>query len=686
MTTLAFVLITALPIWGQKINPERVTIARDSFGVPHIYAPTDAEAAYGLVYAVCEDDFGSLVETFANVRGTLGKIKGKNGVLLDYFLYFTGVDTLVEARYEKDLSPEFRRMLEAAAQAANDYAAAHPKEIPYKNLLPVRPQDFVKGYCLSSSLMAGTGMAFKMIREGKIREFLEPNEGGSNAMAVSANRSDDGATRLLINSHQPMEGRFAWYEAQVQTDEGWRFHGGLFPGGITLFVGANPDLGWAHTNNYNVWGDIYLLKTKGKKYYYDEQWRALGVRKARLKLKLFGKLCLPITKKIYSCEYGPIYKRKGKSYALRFPATWDIRAAEQWYRMNRARNLDEFKAALKMEALPMFNVVYADKDDNLFFISEGKYPYRKPGVDWTNPIEGTSSKFKWTELVPWEQKPMVENPECGYIYNANQTPLHTTCEDENWNRPFCGLQLFEYNRGNRFMELFAELDGKPISREDFLRIKFDPSYSKTGRYSQNYAALYRLDAKKHPRLAYAINKFKRWNLRGDADNQDAALALVTHYFLEKTTKTSVALQMILNDTITENEAVKALRKAQRFVLKHHRTLDVPLGQVQRHRRGEVDLPLDGLLEVLRAVHVGAQKPKKGRFRAHGGDCFFMYVTWDKLGKQTLETINCYGASARPESPHYTDQMQMFVGHQMKPAGFDKTETLKRAEKVYHPGR
>ncbi|MDW8334764.1 MAG: penicillin acylase family protein, partial [Bacteroidia bacterium] len=258
---------------AQNIRPENVVIARDQYGVPHVFAPTDAEAAYGLVYAVCEDDFASIVETFANTRGVLGKLKGKKGALLDFFLYFTGIDTLVEARYEKDLSPEFRRLAEAGAQAVNDYAAAHPDEVPIKGIFPIRPQDFIKGYCLSSSLMAGTGMAFKMIRENRIREMLEPNEGGSNAIAISARRSDDGATRLLINSHQPMEGRFAWYEAQVQTDEGWRFHGGLFPGGLTLFQGANPDLAWAHTNNYHVWGDIYRLKVRGKKYFYDGAWR-----------------------------------------------------------------------------------------------------------------------------------------------------------------------------------------------------------------------------------------------------------------------------------------------------------------------------------------------------------------------------------------------------------------------------
>ena len=36
---------------------ERVEIFRDGFGVPHIYAPTDADAVFGMLYAQAEDDF-----------------------------------------------------------------------------------------------------------------------------------------------------------------------------------------------------------------------------------------------------------------------------------------------------------------------------------------------------------------------------------------------------------------------------------------------------------------------------------------------------------------------------------------------------------------------------------------------------------------------------------------------------
>jgi acyl-homoserine-lactone acylase len=74
----------------------------------------------------------------------------------------------------------------------------------------------------------------------------------------------------------------------VTSDEGWNMVGGLFPGGMSVFVGSNPDLGWAHTTNYNTWGDIYKLQVKGSKYKYDGKWKTFTSRKIKLKLKLGG--------------------------------------------------------------------------------------------------------------------------------------------------------------------------------------------------------------------------------------------------------------------------------------------------------------------------------------------------------------------------------------------------------------
>ena len=48
--SLLFSLNTAI----AQVNPKNVEIIRDTFGVPHIYAKTDAGAAYGLAWANAE--------------------------------------------------------------------------------------------------------------------------------------------------------------------------------------------------------------------------------------------------------------------------------------------------------------------------------------------------------------------------------------------------------------------------------------------------------------------------------------------------------------------------------------------------------------------------------------------------------------------------------------------------------
>jgi acyl-homoserine lactone acylase PvdQ len=50
LSTIVFLLICTFSLQAQ-INPKDVTIVRDTFGVPHIYGKTDADAA--VWFSVC---------------------------------------------------------------------------------------------------------------------------------------------------------------------------------------------------------------------------------------------------------------------------------------------------------------------------------------------------------------------------------------------------------------------------------------------------------------------------------------------------------------------------------------------------------------------------------------------------------------------------------------------------------
>ncbi len=682
MRKLLFLCLLFSSVVNAQITPQNITIARDSFGVPHIFAKTDAEAAYGLAYAHCEDDFKSIQENLLAAKGMLGEVLGKEGVLFDFGLQLFGVDTLVENNYEKKISADFRKVLEGYIQGVNDYAAKHPEEVLLKKSLPFLPQEIVKGSTLTLTLFAGAGMALKSIKDNHIELLHQPNETGSNSLAIAPSRTEDGKTWLLVNSHQPIEGRFAWYEAHISSEEGWNVIGGLFPGGTTIFVGTNEHLGWAHTTNYHSFGDIYKLKHRGNKYLYDGEWKKFDTKTAHLKVRL-GRIKIGLKKKIRYCEYGPVFQSKHGWYALNFPGSKDLRATEQWYRMNKAKNFNEFEEALKMEAVPLFNTTYADTEGNIFYQSGFQIPERDSTLNWCQPVAGVSSKYTCTRLVPYENKPQLLNPDCGYVYSCNQTQYHVSHDDCKWQGYFPGIQLFNYNRGERFGELLDSVRGK-FSWEYFRRVKFDKSYSPKASYARNFAKLFLLDEKKYPDITDAIRKLKQWNRSGEPDNKEAALAMLIHETLMKQWKVPFAFLMIKKEPLTESNLVWAIRKSKRFMLDKYGTIDIKLGDVQRMIRGSVSFPASGLREVARAADPKVYDKINGIFQIKGGDG---YIQMNRYGKNGMEinSVNAYGSSSHPESKHYTDQMEMFSKEEFKRMTFDKEEIMRKAEKIYSPG-
>lgn len=667
---------------NAQINRANITIARDSFGVPHIYGHTDAETAYGLAYAHCEDDFKSIQQNLLAAKGMLGEVMGKEGVLFDFGLKFFGVDTLVDNQYEKKLSEDFRKVLDGYIQGVNDYATGHPKEVLLKKALPFKSQEVVKGATLTLTLFAGAGLALKSVKDNHIELLHQPNEIGSNSLAIAPSHTEDGKAWLLVNSHQPIEGRFSWYEAHVKSDEGWDIIGGLFAGGTSIFVGSNQQLGWAHTTNYHNFGDIYKLKHRGNKYLYDGKWKKFETKTAHLKIKLGG-IKIGIVKKIRVCEYGPVFQSKQGWFAVRYPGAMDCRALEQWFRMNKAKNFTEFEAALKMEAVPLFNTTYADVEGNIFYESGCQVGLRDSTLNWHTPITANTSAYKWTKLVPYEMKPRLLNPSCGYLFSCNQTQYSVSGKECAWKGSFVGIQKFNYNRGETFYEMLSAVKGK-YTWEDFRRVKFFKGYSRQASYARNFKVAFELNEKKYGDIADVIQKLKAWNWQGDLENREAPVVMIMQEYLSKKWKLPFAFLMIKEKPLQESEIVEALRYTRKFMLNKYGTVDVKLGDVQRLIRGNVSFPASGLREVARAADPKLYDRTNGIWRITNGDGYIQMNRYSKSGVE-INSVNAYGSSAHPESKHYTDQMEMFSKEQFRKMTFDWEEIKKNAERVYHPG-
>ena len=77
-----------------------VRIKRDTYGVPHIFGPRDADVAFGLGFAHAEDDFITIQETALTSRGDLAAVVGKSGAVTDYLARVLRVKETVDEGYD----------------------------------------------------------------------------------------------------------------------------------------------------------------------------------------------------------------------------------------------------------------------------------------------------------------------------------------------------------------------------------------------------------------------------------------------------------------------------------------------------------------------------------------------------------------------------------------------------------
>lgn len=678
--SIAFIL----PLKAQ-VDPQNVTIARDKWGVPHIFGHTDAETAYGLAWANAEDNFEDMQRNMLMCKAQLGKVDGKEGAMIDFAVQLMQARKVVAERYDTDISPEFKKVLQGYVQAVNHYAETHPDEVLVKGTFPVTEQEVVMGYVMSFALITGAPAHMINILQGNAGAPTPYSLRGSNGLAVKSNKTSTGETFLANNSHQPLNGPTAWYEAHIVSDEGLNTLGGLFPAGTSVFAGCNPNIAWMHTVNFPDLVDVYELTMHEKhknQYKFDGEWKTLEQYKAKLRVKM-GPIVLPISKKYWNSVYGPTLRSKGKYYSLRFGALHNIKAAEQWHRMCKAQNFTQFKAAIEMQGFPGLNIIYADRHDTIYYTDNGLIPIRNPKYDWLGLVPGNTSATLWTEFHPLSDEIQVLNPPSGYVFNTNQSPYISTspqdCPKPSDYDPTMGYMKFNNNRGIRMQDQMEE--EWLIDYEKFKEIKYDRRYPDSIYiyYIENINEIFELSPQDYPDISLGIEILKSWDRNTDPENEGASLMLlVNEYLWEHAMKAHIAFE---RHHWNRQLFVNAIDYAQDHLMKHFGTVNVPLGDLQRHVRGKKDWPIGGGPDVLAATY--SKKWKKGQRVAFLGDSYIQLVRFGDDGIH-IETVNCFGSSNHEDSPHYDDQVPLFLNQQLKPMTLDKETIMREAEKVYHP--
>jgi len=266
---LIALLLAQLPLAGQLAHrtlantggaeqiARSVTIYRDTYGVPHVYGPTDASVIFGFVYAQAEDNFWQIEDSYIQALGRAAEVYGPPMLDSDLVNRQLEVTRLSMEEYQR-LSPEMKAICQTTAEALNYFLEKHP-EVKPRLITRFEPWHLIAfqrfaTYQLFIFRQAGLKEAEP---RGAAQEVKAESPTGSNMWAVSPAKSASGHALLFINPHQPFFGPGQWYEGHIHSDTGWNLSGATFFGSPFPSIGHNEFLGWSHTVNQPDITDLY---------------------------------------------------------------------------------------------------------------------------------------------------------------------------------------------------------------------------------------------------------------------------------------------------------------------------------------------------------------------------------------------------------------------------------------------
>ncbi len=505
----AYLFWRAMPTYsGSERLPglsAEVHVWRDGYGVPHIFAASMDDAARVLGYLHASERLFQMELNRRVGQGRLAEVFGADRLGVDRFTRTLGFYREAESSFAA-LSPWAQKRLEAYSDGVNAFLASHKNALPPEFLIvgdvpePWRPAD---------SLVWGKLMALQLSGNYRIEalrahllEKLGPEQakwmfpgvkpgdpmttlpalnashasaesiedeigaltgigrGASNEWVVSGSRTITGKPILANDPHLGIEAPILWYLARIVTPEGW-VKGATAPGTPFVLLGQNDHIAWGFTTANTDVQDLFLETvdpTDPSKYLAPDGPKPFETREETIRVKDAPDVKLTIR----TTRHGPVLSDvskdlgglagPGKAIALAFTGLGDHdTTGEAVMRLDVARSWSDFLDAMRIYQTPTQNIVYADVSGDIGFFSPGLMPLRKSG-DGLASVDGASGAFDWIGVVPFEELPLLHNPEIGFAFNANNANVpddHQPTFGEDWEENF---------RARRIQQFFDAID------------------------------------------------------------------------------------------------------------------------------------------------------------------------------------------------------------------------------------
>jgi penicillin amidase len=444
-----------------------VDIVRDAYGIPHISARSEADAWFGLGFVHAQDRLFQMEITRRVGEGRLSELLGKPGLRSDRFMRIMGVERGAEASLAA-LSPAAHAQLDAYAAGVNAFLADNPVLPPQLLLLrdtpePWRPIDTLIWARLMALQLSGNwreeleraeltktvppelmaalwpnraadmattlthlSAAYDGFAFDRLAAALPPPLGpnlASNEWVVSGEHTASGKPLLVNDPHLGLTAPGQWYLARIDAP-GLSLAGATAPGVPAVLLGHNAKIAWGFTTTGADTFDLFLERTvpdDPTRYLTPDGPQPFDTHTETIKVR--GAPDETIT--VRTTRHGPVISdampeaASGEVLALASPAYFrpDTTAAAM-FEVNRAGNWADFVAAMSGWQAPIQNVVYADVDGHIGFITPGLIPHRKAGEGWV-PSPGWTGEYDWDGFVPFAELPRSFDPPIGRIVNAN---------------------------------------------------------------------------------------------------------------------------------------------------------------------------------------------------------------------------------------------------------------------------
>ena len=467
-------------IFGIK---DRVTVRRDARSIPYIEAKNDADLYFVQGYTTASDRLWQMDLMRRLARGETAEIFGKAVLEEDKRWRRFNFAKIAEENIQF-LTPELRAALDNYAKGVNAYIAsldANTMPVEFK-ILQYKPRDWkasdtiVVGKILSDALsstwrndllraslqnvpadkladltnqvtpydvilfgtdtktaakaavsstkvdVSATLLAIAdeaaLIRKTSLERvgLYAEDLAASNNWVISGKRTADGKPLLANDPHLAPSAPGIWYLAHLSTPT-MRVSGVTIPGAPGIILGHNEHIAWGATNVGPDVQDLYIETTEP---------RVARKEKINVRTNLMKSDTSSVDFEVQETRNGPIiFSESGKTYSLKWTALDPKNLEfEAFFNLNRARNWDDFKNALKTYGGATQNFVYADAKGNIGWYAAGRIPIRRKG-DGSLPYDGTTKDGDWVGFIPFDELPHLYNPRSGLIVTANQRIVGT---------------------------------------------------------------------------------------------------------------------------------------------------------------------------------------------------------------------------------------------------------------------